>query len=97
LEALQWYDYIRCLTVILTSFSLYRFLRRASKEFETYSERLKDLWLVLCALLFLLAEGTIEDIIYDTEGGPRVALALVVAIISVRATRTSGEPLKYEK
>jgi len=97
LEALQWYDYIRCLTVILTSFSLYRFLRRASKEFETYSERLKDLWWVLCALLFLLAEGTIEDIIYDTEGGPRVALALVVAIISVRATRTSGEPLKYEK
>lgn len=82
---LQWYDYLRMCTIFLALIALYISMNRARKSWNTFTERLKELWWAMNALLILLVEGSVEQIIDNTHWGPRTLLGFLVAIVCVRA------------
>ena len=83
---LQWYDWVRFLTMLLALVSLYLSARRFRKNRKTYTRRLKDLWWAMNALLILVIEGSLEAIVSDVPGGPRTILSFLVSLVCLRAT-----------
>lgn len=61
------------------------------RQWNSWSDKTKDHWWALGGWTFFGAYATIENIILDTPGGPRlIVLALVVAF-TARALMGSGE------
>lgn len=91
---IQWYDYLRLITVVLSSLAFYRLAIIAFRHRETYTSRLIDfLWLIF-ASLFLVTVAGVEAIIQNSPWGYRTLLNFLVAAIGLRATRSSEEPLQ---
>lgn len=94
---IQWYDYLRMLTMLLALVSMYRLSFRAVRMWHDYTSRLKDLWWAMNALLLLLVEGSLEQIILDTTWGPRTLLSFFVTCITFRAVLRNEGFIKGER
>jgi len=97
METLQWYDYVRMLTVLLAFLALYVSGLRAHRLWSSYTRRLRELWWAFNALLLLIIEGSIEQIILDIPLGPRVILACIISAASLRAVHRNEGFIKTEE
>lgn len=93
---LQWYDFLRFATMGLAMWSMYNLGRRALQMWDQYTDRLKDLWWVINAMLLLLIEGSLEQVIANIHAGPRTILSFIVAAVCARATTKDEGYLKSE-
>jgi hypothetical protein len=88
---LQWYDYLRMATMLLSLGSLYLLGRRAKDNWSRYTTRLRELSWALQAFLLLQIEGSLEQIVQDIGWGPRTLLSFLIALGCFRAcTRNEG-------
>lgn len=93
---LEWYDYLRMVTATISLLALYVSGRRAFKNWNDYTERLRELWWVFNAALLLFFEGSIEQIVTDMPWGPRTLLTFMVSTAALRAVIKKGGYLKSE-
>lgn len=93
---LQWYDFVRLFTALLSVIAAYRLgqiVRHRLLSGHTYSDRMRDfLWLIF-AYLFLQFTGTIESVQKDSPWKYTTFLGFMIALVAIRATRKSDSPL----
>lgn len=91
---LQWYDYMRLVVSAMAMYTLIRILVRYKLRGETWSGRLMDIAWVIFGFLFLVIWGSIEQVVLNVAFGPRIFLTFMVVLLSMRALRSSDEPLQ---
>lgn len=82
---MQWYDWLRIVNAAMCAFVGYKEGRRFIRLHDDFSSRLRDLWWVYLACMFLIFYGSLEAVVLNAEGGPRNALAFFVSVIAFRA------------
>lgn len=82
---LQWFDFLRIGTIVFALIALYMSAKRAHRDWDDFTNRLRELWWAMNALLLLLIEGNAEQIIQNSNWGPRTLLGFMVALACVRA------------
>ncbi len=93
---MQWFDYLRLVTAFVSAIGLYRIWKmiRVPERRKGYTSRLKDIIWFVAASLVLFVVGSLEAIADDAPYGQRLWLSLLVALVGIRATRWSDEPLQ---
>jgi len=94
---LQWYDYLRMLTMLMTLISLYVSGHHAIRQWDKYTNRLKSLWWAFNAFLLLMFEGSLEQILQNATWGPRTLLSFIVSGVALRAILQGDGFLKDER
>lgn len=96
LESLQWYDYMRLATAVLTVWIAWRLAmvtRHRTSLGQTYSSRLKDFLWMFYAYLFTQHIGAIETTLQDAPYRWGAVLSFIICLVAIRATRKTDEPL----
>lgn len=94
---LQWYDYFRFVTALLALISLYGSIHRARTLWCEYTVKLRRLWWAFNILLFLLLEGSLEQIVTDTPWGPRTLFAFFATVVAALAVFRDEGYLNIER
>jgi hypothetical protein len=84
-DSLQWYDYMRLCSVIITIIAAFLFLRRARSRWDQYTHRDKDLLWAFTALLFLMSSGTLEVVMRDAPMRFTTPLSFIISLVCLRA------------
>lgn len=93
MNSLQWYDFVRLLVVVLSIWAMYRLGRLCVRHHQRYSPRLKDFLYLVFALMVQMTMGTIENLIKDGPARYTTLLTLVIALVAIRATKNTEDPL----
>ncbi len=94
---LQWYDYLRMLTILLCIVALYKLSRDGIMQWDIFTERFKGLWWSMNALLVLVMYSLIENILFNVGFGGRLILAMIVVTFTIHAAFKKDTLIKPDK
>ena len=83
---MEWYDYVRVVNAAVALLAMYLLGQSWRRRNKDYSDRLKDFWWSLNALLFCVFMGNIEQIIRDREESWTLFVVLVAALVATKAS-----------
>lgn len=92
---MQWYDYLRITTAVLSIVAAYRLALLAKKDYKTYTKRLSEFVWILFATFFTLFAANIEAILKGNDWRYSALLTFFIALAGVRATRDDGPLQKF--
>jgi hypothetical protein len=94
---MQWYDWWRLITAILTLLVIYRLAHRLNDRARNFSRPTKEWSWVIFVALTLSFEACVEGLVEDSPFAWRIPLEFILMLAGLRATRYSDEPLEYYK
>lgn len=84
--SMEWYDYVRLVNAAVALGAMYLLGQSWRRRNKIYTDRLKDFWWSLNALLFCVFMGNLEQIIRDRDESWTLFVVLVAALVAVKAS-----------
>lgn len=96
MQPLEWFDYLRMFSGVLALITLYNVAKRAVRDWDTYTTRLKEFSWGFQAFLVLVFLGNFEQIAQNVPFGYRSVVTFLVVLGCFRASLRSEGLIKEE-
>lgn len=96
MSELQWYDWVRMVTIVLCAVSLIRIGLRAPKRWQSYTGYTQELMWVLAASLFFIITNALERIIDDNGVHTGFFVSFLISAYAFTTTMRKDNIFKEE-
>lgn len=89
---LQWYDWVRILTIVTSLLNMYLLMHTYYDHQAEFTSKVRDRWLSKNLFLFAALVSALESIVVDRTPSLTLYLICFAVLFSLRATFRSSSP-----